>query len=135
MSLSWICWKPRMLEPSKPMPSSNRSSLRSSTGMEKCCQTPGRSTKRKSTMEILDSSAKRLTSFTVFAILLSLGAVPSNTLLKCTQQVNQRLLPKGQDQCLAYHSCPASGTDSQKQESQLFIRHLLQRQDNSPFFG
>ena len=38
MSLSWICWKPRMLEPSKPMPSMNMSSSSSLTGIEKCCR-------------------------------------------------------------------------------------------------
>src|SRR5919201_6584395 len=50
MSLSWMCWKPRMLEPSKPMPSSNRPLVSSCTGIEKCCQVPIRSTNLRSTI-------------------------------------------------------------------------------------
>src|SRR6476646_8828679 len=50
MSDSLIFWKPRMDEPSKPMPSVNRSATKSSTGMEKCCQRPGRSMNLKSTI-------------------------------------------------------------------------------------
>ena len=48
MSLSWISWKPRMLEPSNPTPSSNISSSISLAEIEKCCHKPGRSTKRRS---------------------------------------------------------------------------------------
>ncbi len=40
MSLSWIFWKPRMLEPSKPIPSVKRSSVSSLTGTLKCCHVP-----------------------------------------------------------------------------------------------
>src|SRR3990170_706605 len=56
MSLSWIFWKPRMLEPSKPMPSSqmdvwmSSSSVNSRGGIEKCCQSPGKSLNFRSTI-------------------------------------------------------------------------------------
>jgi hypothetical protein len=50
MSDSLIFWKPRIDEPSKPMPSLNSASVKSSTGIEKCCQRPGRSMNLKSTM-------------------------------------------------------------------------------------
>ena len=50
MSLSWISWKPRIDEPSKPMPSANMSASNSVVGIEKCCQTPGKSVKRTSTI-------------------------------------------------------------------------------------
>ena len=50
MSLSWMCWNPLIDDPSKPMPPSKRPSESSSTGIEKCCHVPGRSTKRRSTI-------------------------------------------------------------------------------------
>src|SRR5215471_8079364 len=50
MSDSLIFWKPRMEDPSKPMPSLNRSAENSSTGIEKCCHRPGRSVNLKSTI-------------------------------------------------------------------------------------
>ena len=50
MSDSWICWKPRMDEPSKPRPSVKTSSVKEPTGTVKCCITPGRSQKRTSTI-------------------------------------------------------------------------------------
>src|SRR4029453_16854043 len=65
MSDSWMCWKPRMLEPTKPMPSMNRSSPRSLTGMLKCWAWPGRSTKRRSTIRTPASRASERTSETV----------------------------------------------------------------------
>ena len=49
MSDSLISWKPRIDEPSKPMPSLKSSSVKSSTGIEKCCHRPGRSMNLKST--------------------------------------------------------------------------------------
>src|SRR5687767_12020829 len=63
MSDSSMVWNPRMEEPSKPMPSSNSSSLRSTTGMEKCCHNPGRS-------KILApfSRASRITSFALMVL-------------------------------------------------------------------
>src|SRR5436309_4507050 len=50
MSLSWIAWKPRMEEPSKPNPSSKLLSVTSCVGTEKCCHRPGMSMKRRSTI-------------------------------------------------------------------------------------
>src|SRR5712691_13241099 len=65
MSDSSMVWKPRMEEPSKPRPSSKMSSLSSETGMEKCCQRPGRSMKRRSTILAPFSLAIFTTSFGV----------------------------------------------------------------------
>ena len=65
MSLSWIFWNPRIEEPSKPMPSSKRSSVSSLTGMLKCCHVPGRSVKRTSTNLTPASLARLITSFGV----------------------------------------------------------------------
>src|ERR1041385_5119351 len=52
-----------MLDPSKPMPSSKISSLSSETDVEKCCHTPGRSMKRRSTIFTPLSRANSTTSF------------------------------------------------------------------------
>ena len=49
MSDSWICWKPRIDEPSKARPSVNTDASNDSTGTLKCCIVPGRSQKRTST--------------------------------------------------------------------------------------
>lgn len=49
MSLSSIPCHPRILDPSNPMPSSNVSCSNLSTGIVKCCQTPGKSVNFKST--------------------------------------------------------------------------------------
>jgi hypothetical protein len=48
MSDSSMVWKPRMEEPSNPRPSWKMPSLSSEIGIEKCCQRPGRSMKRRS---------------------------------------------------------------------------------------
>src|ERR1700692_2572793 len=48
MSLSWISWKPRIDEPSNPMPSSRVLAFTALGGTEKCCQTPGKSVNRRS---------------------------------------------------------------------------------------
>ena len=48
MSLSLIACQPRMLEPSKPSPSSKTSSSSLPTGMVKCCQAPKKSVNRRS---------------------------------------------------------------------------------------
>src|ERR1700736_5582258 len=48
MSLSWISWKPRIDEPSNPMPSSSALAFTAPGGMEKCCHTPGKSANRRS---------------------------------------------------------------------------------------
>ena len=49
MSDSWIAWKPRMDDPSNIRPSSNTDWSNDSTGILKCCITPGRSINRTST--------------------------------------------------------------------------------------
>ncbi len=48
MSDSWIAWKPRIDDPSNMRPSVKEDSSNCSTGMLKCCITPGRSMKRTS---------------------------------------------------------------------------------------
>src|SRR5882672_1324310 len=62
MSLSLIAWKPRIDEPSNPKPSVNVSSSSSFKGIEKCCQVPGRSVNRTSTICTPASLARRITS-------------------------------------------------------------------------
>ncbi len=49
-SASLIARQPITLEPSKPIPSSKVSSVSASAGMEKCCQTPGKSMNLRSTV-------------------------------------------------------------------------------------
>src|SRR5215813_9073002 len=53
-----------MLEPSKPIPSSNRSAVNSSAGIEKCCHSPGTSTNLKSTISTLFFFTKSNASLT-----------------------------------------------------------------------
>jgi hypothetical protein len=65
MSDSSIVWKPRIDEPSKPSPSSKMPSFSSDTGIEKCCQSPGRSMNRTSTILAPFSLASLSTSFGV----------------------------------------------------------------------
>src|SRR3954467_7518034 len=48
MSDSWICWKPRIDEPSNISPSLNTLSPKLDAGKVKCCITPGRSQNRTS---------------------------------------------------------------------------------------
>src|SRR5882672_3396777 len=55
MSLSWISWKPRIDEPSNPMPSLRASTFAALGGTEKCCHTPGKSVNRRSTIWIFSS--------------------------------------------------------------------------------
>src|SRR6266550_1506652 len=62
MSLSLMAWKPRIDEPSNPKPSVNVSSSSSFNGIEKCCQVPGRSVNRTSTICTPASLARRITS-------------------------------------------------------------------------
>src|SRR5579872_2059936 len=52
ISLSWIFWKPRMLDPSNPIPSWRESRVNLWNGTEKCCQPPTRSTNFTSTSRI-----------------------------------------------------------------------------------
>src|SRR5450756_891403 len=49
MSDSWMAWKPRIDDPSNARPSVKADSTNASTGMLKCCMTPGRSQNRTST--------------------------------------------------------------------------------------
>ncbi len=62
MSLSLIAWNPRIEEPSNPIPSANRSSVSSLSGIEKCCHVPGKSVNRRSTTCTPASFAFRTTS-------------------------------------------------------------------------
>ncbi|CAB4866272.1 unannotated protein [freshwater metagenome] len=55
MSDSWMAWKPRMDEPSNIRPSSKTDWSNDSTGMLKCCMTPGRSMNRTSTNRTFSS--------------------------------------------------------------------------------
>ena len=68
MSDSSMVWNPRIEEPSKPRPSSKMSSLSSDTGMEKCCQRPGMSMKRRSMILTPFSFAIFNTSFGVILL-------------------------------------------------------------------
>src|SRR5437773_11757188 len=68
MSDSSMVWKPRIDEPSNPRPSSKMSSLSSDIGIEKCCQRPGRSMKRRSMI---------LAPFSLASLRTSLGVMPS----------------------------------------------------------
>src|SRR3972149_9808985 len=70
ISLAWIGCQPRMLEPSKPSPSSNISSLSSEMGIEKCCQLPTESRNFKSTILAFFSFANCNTSFGVMFVFL-----------------------------------------------------------------
>src|SRR2546425_9544852 len=62
MSLSLMAWKPRIDEPSNRKPSVNVASSSSFNGIEKCCQVPGRSVNRTSTICTPASFARRITS-------------------------------------------------------------------------
>ena len=62
MSLSSMVWKPLMLEPSKPVPSANNSSVSSLMGSDRCCKVPGRSVNFRSTIWTLLSSASCIAS-------------------------------------------------------------------------
>ncbi len=73
MSLSLIACQPRMLEPSKPRPSSKTSSSSLSTGMVKCCQSPGKSMNRRSTAFTSFSRHSANTSFGVIIPSFLLG--------------------------------------------------------------
>src|ERR671913_1362978 len=76
MSDSWIAWKPRIEEPSKPSPSSNTDWVKDDTGTVKCCMTPGRSQKRTSTI----STPSSLTYFSSSSLLANICPPWSRTL-------------------------------------------------------
>src|SRR5262249_25347568 len=62
MSDSSMVWNPRMLDPSKPIPSSKTSSPNSLAETEKCCHSPGTSQNLRSTISTLLSFANFITS-------------------------------------------------------------------------
>ena len=62
MSDSWICWNPRIDEPSNIRPSVNTPSPNDPAGTVKCCIVPGRSQNLTSTNSTLSSAMKRRTS-------------------------------------------------------------------------
>src|SRR6516162_7641131 len=62
MSDSSMVWNPRMLDPSKPIPSSKTSSPNSLADTEKCCHSPGTSQNLRSTISILLSFANFIKS-------------------------------------------------------------------------
>src|SRR6516164_9607022 len=70
MSDSSMVWNPRMLDPSKPIPSSKTSSPNSLAETEKCCHSPGTSQNLRSTISILLSFANFITSP---AVLMAIG--------------------------------------------------------------
>src|ERR1700758_5475194 len=68
MSDSWMAWNPRIDEPSKATPLSNRPSSSPVAGMVKCCMTPGRSQNRTSTYWTSSSLASLKTSSGVISV-------------------------------------------------------------------
>ncbi len=68
MSDSWISWNPRTEEPSNGWPSANFSSVSSWIGNDRCCTCPGRSVKRRSTINAPASLAIAMTSLGVFGL-------------------------------------------------------------------
>ena len=84
ISLALIGCQPRMLDPSKPNPSSKASIVSSSTGTEKCCHIPGKSMNFRSTISTFFS----LTSFKtsegfIFTFLLGWGLDGAGHALPC----------------------------------------------------
>src|SRR4051794_35548286 len=69
MSLSLMACQPRMLEPSKPRPSSKTSSSSLETGIVKCCQMPGKSMNR---MSIALISRSRHIARTVWGVIAAM---------------------------------------------------------------
>src|SRR6185295_2141404 len=63
MSEASIDFQPRMLEPSKPNPSSKTSSVSSLTGTLKCCQVPNVSTNLTSTIRAPSFRARSIALF------------------------------------------------------------------------
>jgi len=62
MSDSWICWNPRIDEPSNMRPSLNTPSPNDAAGTVKCCIVPGRSQNLTSMNSTFSSAMKRRTS-------------------------------------------------------------------------
>src|SRR5258706_4794372 len=75
MSEASMLFQPRMLEPSKPSPSSKISSVSSRMGQEKCCQVPKVSTNLMSTIFAPLFLANSITLLGVFIYLISISWV------------------------------------------------------------
>ena len=65
MSLAWIACQPRMLDPSKPSPSSKISGTTWLTGIEKCCHVPGKSWNLRSRISMFLALIRSMISFGV----------------------------------------------------------------------
>src|SRR5262249_46026718 len=68
MSDSLMACQPRMLDPSKPTPSSKTDSSNASAGMVKCCHKPGKSMNRRSTARTSFSRMRARTSLGVTVV-------------------------------------------------------------------
>src|SRR5467141_4552306 len=95
MSLSLMAWKPRIDEPSNPKPSVNVSSASSFNGIEKCCQVPGRSVNRTSTICTPASFARLITSTGVVPV----AAFPPVTVGSNVAVIARGLLPESVRRC------------------------------------
>src|SRR2546427_10819344 len=95
MSLSLIAWNPRIDEPSNPTPSANTASVSSLSGSEKCCQVPGRSVNRTSTICRPASFARRITS----AGDVPVAAFPPVTVGSNVAVIARGLLPESVRRC------------------------------------
>src|SRR5499426_1846485 len=85
MSLSWISWKPRIEDPSKPMPSVKASASTALGGTEKCCQTPGKSVNRTSIIwTLLSLTALRMSS--AVTQLRNMASLPSTAVPGCVPE-------------------------------------------------
>ena len=86
-----------MLDPSKPMPSMNRFSPSSLTGIEKCWAWPGRSTKRRSTMRTPLSRASAMTSATVVVGAATPLGIRSSVVIRSRTSSDARLVHRARD--------------------------------------
>src|SRR4029078_7720278 len=93
MSLSLIACQPRMLEPSKPRPSSNVSSSSFETGMVKSCQMPGKSIKRRSIALMSRSRHNARTDWGVKAAMIRCLQVPEGREGWCVSDVDTKNRP------------------------------------------
>src|SRR5215471_4162475 len=84
MSDALIGCQPRMDEPSKPFPSSKRSSFSSLVGIVKCCQMPRKSRNLRSTASTLFSFAYFSTSFAVCVAMHTPPAVSYRSVCRVT---------------------------------------------------
>src|ERR1700733_2926206 len=80
MSLSWTSWKPRINDPSKPIPSLIASASTALGGTEKCCQVQGRSVAVRSFATYKDRLARSLAALANDVIVLGGGISNINSL-------------------------------------------------------